>query len=53
MRINTSARLEALRISLAVLAVFAVVGILPAGKLPRYRAVQALARERLEAPTTE
>lgn len=38
LRINTNARLEALRISLAVLAVLALLGILPAGKLPRYGA---------------
>jgi MFS family permease len=38
LRINTNARLEALRISLAVLGVLALFGILPAGKLPRYGA---------------
>jgi hypothetical protein len=38
LQINTNARLEALRISLAVLAVLALFGILPASKLPRYGA---------------
>jgi hypothetical protein len=38
LRINTNARLEALRTSLAVLAVLALLGIFPAGKLPRYGA---------------
>lgn len=38
LQLNTTARLEALRISLAVLAVLALFGILPAGKLPRYGA---------------
>ena len=42
LQLNTSARLAALRTSLAVLAVLALFGIFPAGKLPRYGAGETL-----------
>ncbi|HEY3518255.1 MAG TPA: MFS transporter [Gammaproteobacteria bacterium] len=44
LQLNTNARLAALRTSLAVLAVLALFGIFPAGKLPRYGAGEAPAR---------